>query len=296
MANHDVYRTWAYQKMIEASSSNIWDGHWSCAALALVRLLEDQLVPSELEELVRRNLDRIVEEHPNAETYQADEAYEDFHPGLIDLLMRNSGSANALGHDVIYAYYMLDSLAVVEVPATAELFHAMTKLLNGFAEAGPGFVTVNGVNRVIHPDGVGATARRFRLDAGSVLDLFHSFSRSPRMEAGDMQLGHLLTHGHAIAELKPTTGHRNLDPLDDAYFTRIDILSHANALEAADGAAERERMNPADAGSPLEPTYWERALSDNRHGHYYKYAYSYLQLHRRAGRQPADYGSFSRIL
>jgi len=282
--------------MIEASRGNIWDGLWACAAMALVRLMEEQLVPRELEKLLRDNLDQTVEEHANAETYRDDAAYDDYRPGMIDLLLRNGGTANALGHDIIYAYYTLESLVGSEVPATEALWQAMSKLVNGFKDAGPGYVTVNGENMVIQPDGVAASARRFRLDAGSVLELFHDYSRPSRMEAGDMQLGHLLTHGHAIAELKLVSGGRSLDRLDEAYFMRIDLMNHANMLEAAARSAAHEPAMPESIGSPVEASYWEHALSDNRHGHYYKYAYSYLKLHRLADRHPADYMSFSRIL
>jgi len=48
--------------------------------------------------------------------------------------------------------------------------------------------------------------------------------------------------------------------------------------------------------NPLEPSYWKQALAESRHGHYFKYAYSYLRLCRMSGRSPSDFRSFQRIL
>ncbi|WP_261800069.1 hypothetical protein [Paenibacillus sp. PAMC21692] len=292
MVSHDYFRRWACQKMIEASHSNIWDGHWACAVLALIHLLEEKLVPSELESLIYQNLDKTVEEHVNSEKYRNDKAYNDCRSGLIELLIQNSGTANSLGHDVIYAYYMLDLLTRSDVPATAELYQAMKKLLEGFGESGPGYVTINGENVVIHPDGLETKVERFKLTPAIVLDLFHGFSRMPQMEKSDMQLGHILTHGHAIVQLKQAINGAGLDVLDEALFTRIDILNFANQLEAVSSstAVSEKRW------SPLEASYWEQALSDNWHGHYYKYAFSYLKLNRMAERDFADFQKFNRIL
>lgn len=53
----------AYQKMIESSQSNMWEGHWACAVIALTKLLEEKLVPALLEDLIRKNLVKILDEH-----------------------------------------------------------------------------------------------------------------------------------------------------------------------------------------------------------------------------------------
>lgn len=292
MVSNDYFRRWACQKMIEASHSNIWDGHWACAVLALIHLLEEKLVPGELESLIYQNLDKTVEEHVNSDKYRNDKAYNDCRSGLIELLILNSGTANSLGHDVIYAYYMLDLLTGSDVPSNAELYQAMKKLLEGFAESGLGFVTINAENVVIQPDELEKTAERFQLTPATLLDLFHGFSRPLQMEKGDMQLGHILTHGHAIVQLKQAFNEDGLQVLDEALFTRIDILNFANQLEAVSSSTTLSETR----WSPLEATYWEQALSDNWHGHYYKYAFSYLKLNRMAERNFVDFQKFSRIL
>ncbi|WP_409175449.1 hypothetical protein [Brevibacillus fortis] len=74
----DFYRKWACQKMTESSQSNMWEGHWACAVIALTELLEEKLVPAELEDLIRKNLVKTVEEHANEQQYRVIKEYEDF--------------------------------------------------------------------------------------------------------------------------------------------------------------------------------------------------------------------------
>lgn len=288
------YKKWACQKMIEASQSNIWDGHWACAVLALIKLLEEKLVPPSLEAWIRKNLDKTVDEHANEQQYRSNKEYEDFSAQMMRLLVQNSHTCHALGHDVIYTFYMLNMLSDSDIPATAEWFEAMEKIVKDFAESGPGFVTVNGENTVIDLDGIPITSSRDRLTPETVLGLFHNFQRPPQMEKGDMQLGHILTHGHAIVELKQASYENVFDNLDPCFFARINILTYANKLEEnrfeSDSAFTQSDLNP------LEPSYWEHSLADSRHGHYPKYAYSYLKLCRMSGRSPSDFRSFQRIL
>jgi hypothetical protein len=290
----DFYRKWACQKMIESSQSNMWEGHWACAVIAMTELLEEKLVPACLEDLIRKNLVKTVEEHANEQQYRVNKEYKDFSAQMIRLLVQKYHTCHALGHDVIYTFYLLSMLSRSDIPATVELFDAMGKIVSNFAASGPGFVTVNGENIVIDPDGVPNTGVRLPLTPETVLDLLHNFQRPVQMEKGDMQLGHILTHGHAILEMKQAYRHYVHDNLDPAFYTRINLLAYANTLEekrvASDLAVPEIELNP------LEPSYWEQALAESRHGHFYKYAYSYLRLYRMAGRSPSDYGLFQRIL
>ncbi|MNV89210.1 hypothetical protein D3C71_1834850 [compost metagenome] len=111
-----------------------------------------------------------------------------------------------------------------------------------------------------------------------------------------MQLGHILTHGHAIVQLKHAFKSDGLNVLDEALFKRVDILNLANQVEVESASKEQNIALSETRGSPLETSYWEQALSDNRHGHYYKYAFSYLKLNRMAERNAVDFRKFSRIL
>ncbi|CAI8940187.1 hypothetical protein EMIT07CA2_40578 [Brevibacillus sp. IT-7CA2] len=143
----DFYRKWACQKMIESSQSNMWGGHWACAVIALTELLEEKIVPAKLEDLIRKNLDKVVEEHANEQQYRANTEYEEFPAQMMRLLVQKSHTCHALGHDVIYTFYLLSMLSRSHIPATAELFDAMGKMVSSFAASGPGFVTVNGERR-----------------------------------------------------------------------------------------------------------------------------------------------------
>lgn len=294
MIDVSFYRKWACQKMIESSQSNIWDGHWACAVLALIQLLEENLVPRHLEVSIRKHLSRIVEEHANEQIFQEGKEHEGFRAGIIEQLIQNSNTCNVIGHDVIYAYYILDLLRYSDVPATAELLGAMKKLLKGFKASGPGFVTINGNNSIIQPDDIPRKATRFQLTPASVLDLFHHFNRPSQMETGDMQLGHLLTHGHSIVELRQAWSEYAVDSLDGAFFARVDILTHANDLEEI--STEHSLIDTETMWNPLELPYWEEAFVDSRHGHRYKYAYSYLKLNRMIESRPSDFRAFSRVL
>ncbi|MGG4443103.1 hypothetical protein [Brevibacillus fortis] len=290
----DFYKKWACQKMIESSQSNIWEGHWACAVIALTTLLEEKLVPAKVDNLIHENLVKIVEEHANEQLYRANKVYEDFPAQMMRLLIQKNHTCHALGHDVIYSFYLLSMLSRSDIPATAELFDAMGKIVNGFAASGPGYVTVNGENIVIDPDGIPNTGGRLQLTPEAVLDLLQDFQRPLQMEKGDMQLGHILTHGHAIVEMKQAYRQYVYDNLDPAFYARINLLAYANTLEEkrveSDMAVTETELNP------LEPSYWEQALVESRHGHYYKYAYSYLRLCRMAGRNPSDFRVFQRIL
>ncbi|MFS0916730.1 hypothetical protein [Brevibacillus sp. 179-C 1.1 NHS] len=290
----DIYKKWACQKMIESSQSNIWEGHWACAVIALTNLLEEKLVPAKLEDLIHKNLVKIVEEHANEQQYRINKEYEDFPAQMIRLLVQNNHACHALGHDLIYTFYLLSMLSRSDIPATAELFDAMGKIIRSFAASGPGYVTVNGENIVIDPDGIPNTGVRLQLTPELVLDLLHNFQRPLQMEMGDLQLGHILTHGHAIVEMKQAYRHYVNDNLDSAFCTRINLLTYANSLEK--NQVEFDTVVTETELNPLEPSYWEQALAESRHGHFYKYAYSYLRLCRLSGRDPSDFRVFQRIL
>lgn len=290
----EFYKRWACQKIIESSNSNMWDGHWACAVLALTNLLEEKLVPASVEALIHENLVKTVEEHANERQYQVNKEYAGVIDQMMGLLAQNHHSCHALGHDVIYTFYLINMLSRSNIPATAELFDAMKKIVEDFSASGPGFVTVNGENMVIDPDGIPDASINLQLNSETVFDFMHNFQRSPRMEKGDMQLGHILTHGHAIVELKQISSTYVIDNLNSSFNARINILAYANKLEGPvngpNTALTDRQLNP------LEPSYWEQAFVDSRHGHYYKYAYSYLKLSRMAGRTFSDFRSFSRIL
>ncbi|CAI8940136.1 hypothetical protein EMIT07CA2_40577 [Brevibacillus sp. IT-7CA2] len=110
-----------------------------------------------------------------------------------------------------------------------------------------------------------------------------------------MQLGHILTHGHAIVEMKQAYLHYVHANLDPAFYTRLNLLAYANTLEE-NRVVESDSTVMEGELNPLEPSYWEQALVESKHGHFYKYAYSYFRLCRMSGRSPSDFRLFQRIL
>ena len=292
----DFYRKWACQKIIESSQSNIWDGHWACAVLALTNLLEEKLVPASLEPLIHKNLMKTVEERANEQQYPGNNENVGFVDQMIRLFADDGDSLNAIGHDVIYTFYLTNMLSHSNILATVELLDAIKKMIREFVASGPGFVTVNGENIVMDPGSIPDTGITFRLTPEAVLDFLQHFRRTLFMERGDMQLGHMLTHGHAVVEFKHFSSKYAFENLDSAFHARINILTHANKLEDKEIGSDHSGLNADTDLNPLEASYWQQALADSRHGHFYKYAYSFLKLNRMAGRTPSDFRLFSRIL
>lgn len=258
MEKSAFYGRWACQKMIESASSNLWDGHWACAVLSMARLLDERLLPAGLEPLVRRNLDQIVKEKGNQGIYDDEgEPKIGFRPELLRLLIRNGGKDNSLGHDAIYASYMLDLIERSGIPATQELFDAMATMLQGFADSGPGYVTINGIHTVVQPGEVPEAENQPELAPSSVLELFHAFSRPERMERGDMQLGHLLTHGHAVVELKRALRAEALEehgPILDQSFSKEQPCWLMRMR------SKRKRRNPLQTPWPARVIRWSRLI------------------------------------
>jgi hypothetical protein len=104
---------------------------------------------------------------------------------------------------------------------------------------------------------------------------FAQFGRPAPAEIGDMQLGHLLTHGHAIEILRAFGTKALMSDLDMAYRKRV------RGLRAADLEQRDRTPLPRRAIDPRTRIYWEL---ENRlgtmHGHVAKYAYSLLDLKR----------------
>jgi len=93
-----------------------------------------------------------------------------------------------------------------------------------------------------------------------------------------MQLGHLLTHGHAIGMIQ-----RHADPQLIADF----------ANEEQQEKSPLPRRKP----DPRTKEYWTlvKSLGD-MHGHAFKYAYSFLDMKRAHHISPADLEAYGRIV
>jgi hypothetical protein len=110
------------------------------------------------------------------------------------------------------------------------------------------------------------------------------------MEVGDMQLGHLLTHGHAIETLRSQGAKPLIDDLDLAYRRRVHGLRIANREEQNETALRRKAIDPR------EKPYWRFVDSfGDMDGHAIKYAYNFLSL-RKNGISEVDLEAFGRIV
>ena len=119
---------------------------------------------------------------------------------------------------------------------------------------------------------------------------FAEFDRPKAMEQADMQLGHLLTHGHALALLTSLAPQPLLSNLDVGHRKRMHTLRDANAEEINPTPLRRRFVDPR------HERYWLLfpRLGDMQ-GHAVKYAYSFLDL-RRASMTTDDFKAFGRIV
>jgi hypothetical protein len=185
---------------------------------------------------------------------------------------------------VIYGAYVLRALDVFAIEPWPSLLTAVVSLVREVKASGPGWISVNGRNEV--------RPIPMSCDRGEA-DCWTRFARLERprsMEIGDMQLGHLLTHGHAIHMLRSYADASVIADMDVAHRRRTRCLE----------AARREEVDQAPlrttAIDPRCERYWELmdAFGD-MHGHVLKYAYSFLDLKGSAA-SSEDLQAFGRIV
>jgi hypothetical protein len=265
-------RAFAIQALhqIEASAARgIWDAHQGCAALAGALLIQQCLVAQNAKGLIEK-LARL-----SIGSFQGDASSTKTIPRgpFAQKLLHEIGIAaqdpKQLGHDVIYSGYVLRALDVFRIVPMASLLESLISLVRQVKRCGPGWITVNGKNE-IRP--------LTRAEAPTGTDywaLFSRFERPLAMEQGDMQLGHLLTHGHAIEMLRHYGSATLLSDLDIAYRKRLHGLRTANGEERNTTPLKR---TPVD---PRLKRYWDSVTElGDMHGHVLKYAYSFLDLNK----------------
>lgn len=276
--------TIALQQIVASAGDGIWQAHRGCAALAGVLLLHDDLVAPEARGLIDTHIRTTLHGCDAPDGKEASLQFDRFARYLLDEIALDAREPKELGHDVIYTAYILRALDAFSIPPWRALLEGVRTLLRAIRASGPGWITVNGVNEpraMLAPPGTGAK------DAWSS---FAGLERPRSMELGDMQLGHLLTHGHAISMLRRYTSLSLAGDLVAAHQRRLRTLQAAT-LEERDTTPLR-RM----AFDPRSPAYWKWIDTfGDMHGHALKYAYSFLDL-RRDGVATRDCESFSRIV
>jgi|GEM_PF-5908859 len=270
---------------IEASSAkSIWDAHQGCAALAGALLVHQALVDSDanglIETRIRTSLDSC-RGHPGS---GAAITRDSFAQRLLHEVGIHAQEPREIGHDVIYPAYVLRALDVFQIDPWDSLLESLISLVRKVKSSGPGWITVNGKNEIRPP------SRAEEPSGSDYWALFSRFERPLSMEMGDMQLGHLLTHGHAIEILRGYGKASLLSDLDVAYRKRLHGLREAN----------QEERNAVPLGrSPVDPRlkrYWESVTTlGDMHGHAIKYAYSFLDL-KKNNISGADLQAYGRIV
>ncbi|MGB8356581.1 MAG: hypothetical protein WCD79_21965 [Chthoniobacteraceae bacterium] len=276
-------------KQIEASAKNgIWEAHWGCAVLAGALLIEENLIDRDATASVTALLDKLMASHTS---FQEEEngnqnllPRELFAGKLLAELAPHAKEPAALGHDVIYSAYVLKALERFEIPPWESLLDAVILHIRQINAAGPGWITINGEQKI---EPLEIAEEKTSADYWTI---FSSFHRPLPMETGDMQLGHLLTHGHAIGMIPDHATPQLTNDFDLAYRKRLHALRLANEAQRDKSPLPRRKPDPRTKG------YWALVESlGDMHGHAFKYAYSFLDL-KRDHISAADLESYGRIV
>jgi hypothetical protein len=276
-------------KQIEASAkTGIWEAHKGCSVVAGALLIEDSLIERDARSLVRALLERMLVAGPSFEgrgsEAQGGLGLGPFSTSLVAELRPHARSPREIGHDVIYSAYVVKALDRFGITPWESLRDQVILLIRKIKASGPGWITINGTNEVreLPERGTGTEADPWTI--------FSSFDRPRQMEAGDMQLGHVLTHGHAIWMSQAWAGQGLAGDFDIGLQRRLNGLRLANNDQRDKTPLRRRKVDPRTK------EYWRlvEALGD-MHGHAFKYAYSFLDL-RRDGVSESDVESFSRIV
>jgi len=274
---------------IEASArKGIWGAHWGCAVITGSLLVDEKLIDDEARTLVTGLLKSMVDSEPNSSKAGSEDRVfiprELFAEKLFAELAVGATEPKELGHDVIYSAYVLKALDHFGIMPWESLLDGVTMLVRKIKAASPGWITINGKKKFNKP---GEAEEK---TADDYWTIFSRFDRSRSMEAGDMQLGHLLTHGHAIEMIRQGAGAELAADFDLAYRKRLRVLRLANEEQQEKIALPLRELDPRTR------EYWTLAQSlEGMRDHALKYAYSFLDL-RRDDLSATDLEAYGRIL
>ena len=272
-------------RQIEASvASGIWEAHRGCAALAGVLLMHGRHVTGECEPIIKSRVHSLLEDANQQEELGGRVSFDAFKDHVVHELAVFPQEPRELGHDVIYGAYVLRALDVFDIEPPQSLLAAVVGLIRKVKDSGPGWISVNGRNEV-RP-----IPKLFDMDETDCWTRFVQLERPRSMEIGDMQLGHNLTHGHALHVLRSYAHESLIADMDLAHRRRTRCLRDASCEEG-----DRAPLRNA-AADPRREGYWTLMDSlGDMHGHVLKYAYSFLDL-KRGAVSPEDLQAFGRIV
>ena len=284
-------KEYALQGLVQiehTASTGLWHAHWGCAVIAGALLIAENLVEAEAKHEIEALLRAISTEQKGfvPERARPRLAMEkgQFTGQLLAELAINADDPREIGHAVIYSAYVLKALDAFGIAPWASLLDRLLGLVRAINASGPGWMTINAANepRAFHEAEAKTTADYWTI--------FARFDRPLPMELGDMQLGHLLTHGHAIHMMEPYAGSGLTAAFDHAYRRRLPELRRANLAQKDLTPLPHRKIDPRSRH------YWRQVpkLGD-MHGHALKYAYSFLAL-RGGNISSADFESYGRIV
>jgi hypothetical protein len=279
------YALQALHQIEISAKSNIWDAHRGCAAIAGTLLLSQHLVSDDARPAVVANIRFTLEPNHDLPPVGTGIPREVFATGILQELANEADTPHEIGHDVIYSAYVLRAIDVFDIEPWDTLLESVITLIRKIKRSGPGWITVNGKNEVRPLADAAEDSDKF-----DCWEIFSQLNRPLLMEAGDMQLGHLLTHGHAIEMLRQRGSDSLVMDLELAYRKRLSTVQKANAEELDQTPLRR---------SPIDPRtekYWAGVESlGHMHGHALKYAYSFLDL-RKTAISATDLEAYGRIM
>lgn len=263
---------------------SIWGAHEGCGILAKLFLANSDHIPDAVRQLLLAQASQTKAPIPPVDSTSESMPLPAFREAVVDALAPNADNPRAIGHDVIFTSYILRALDEFEIMPWASLGKAVGKLVHDIKQAGPGWVSIN--NRQEFQE----TSHLSADDAPPSWETIVQFDRPLPMEAGDMQLGHLLTHAHAITRIAPLCSSGLNDKFRCAFGKRLTLLRTANQQQHDQTPL---RKWPLD---PRTERYWAcpGTLGD-MHGHVAKYALSFLELCEHTP-TTADLEAFGRIL
>lgn len=264
------------------------EGHWGAAVLSTHFLCENHgLDPSVTAHVARQAALFMTKKPeyfssipPDNETLSIKEAEE----RILAAFAPKAGLLCAIGHNVIYTTLTLRALRAAPEARTPFVVDGIAQLVSAFG-ANPGYFLVNGKPMVIHPrhnaPNPYGPATPLEVYAAHVLDQFRSIDRTYAEELGDMQVGHILTHGEAVTSLLEL-GHEQLArEAFGPFLTRMALFAEARQL-----SPRAESPPPPEFRSPTQESFWALDFASRNWwggGHVFKYTHSLLTLLKQAG-------------
>ena len=270
------------------AKSGIWNAHWGCAVIAGTLLVAENLVEDEAKPEIEALINALSTEQKgfeqSADLKRRSMEKSQFTDQLLAELAIKANDPREIGHAVIYAAYVLKALDYFSITPWESLLACIVSLVREVNTSGAGWITINEINE---PRELKEAEAKTSADYWTIFTEFH---RPLPMELGDMQLGHLLTHGHAIQMLQPFAGPKLTASFDYAYRRRLPELRRANLVQKDLTPLPCREINPHLT------QYWKAvAKFGDMHGHALKYAYSFLTL-RGVEISSEDLKSYGRIV